>query len=419
MRIMDVQKFIGTQYKDNERRRVSQYTRFLEKHVDFVTYFSINKILSTTSIGNFAVDSYIGKDSPVRYNRINNFPLYGFPLFTDENSYGEDGAGLNMDDFGGQVTMLPEIIEPSEGDCFILNMYDENRFFIVTEVTQVALKGKSHYILSFTSGIPDYLPQLKKQVIDEYNAIFDNIGTEDRVVISNKDYKLKSMYENTYKFMYTYYIHKFFNKRNTLFQANINVGTLPISYTDIYCTKFMQDNRIIIMDKLLKECLVMDYNKIYDDNDYFDYMDTLYWAIENKDTRKLKKANYITIKKMVSPFSLSISQYDSDVYLSELYNFNNICDYDSENNYNSIEFNFTDIVDRINSDKFYISDNAVDRCISIIVRYLNDDKVIQPGYFSSIEFDTMTELEQYLLIPIILFIIRYNIYGLTHLNNII
>ena len=419
MRIMDVQKFIGTQYKDNERRRVSQYTRFLEKHVDFVTYFSINKILSTTSIGNFAVDSYIGKDSPVRYNRINNFPLYGFPLFTDENSYGEDGAGLNMDDFGGQVTMLPEIIEPSEGDCFILNIYDENRFFIVTEVTQVALKGKSHYILSFTSGIPDYLPQLKKQVIDEYNAIFDNIGTEDRVVISNKDYKLKSMYENTYKFMYTYYIHKFFNKRNTLFQANINVGTLPISYTDIYCTKFMQDNRIIIMDKLLKECLVMDYNKIYDDNDYFDYMDTLYWAIENKDTRKLKKANYITIKKMVSPFSLSISQYDSDVYLSELYNFNNICDYDSENNYNSIEFNFTDIVDRINSDKFYISDNAVDRCISIIVRYLNDDKVIQPGYFSSIEFDTMTELEQYLLIPIILFIIRYNIYGLTHLNNII
>ena len=419
MRIMDVQKFIGTQYKDNERRRALQYTRFLEKHVDFVTYFSINKILSTTSIGNFAVDSYIGKDSPVRYNRINNFPLYGFPLFTDENSYGEDGAGLNMDDFGGQVTMLPEIIEPSEGDCFILNMYDENRFFIVTEVTQVALKGKSHYILSFTSGIPDYLPQLKKQVIDEYNAIFDNIGTEDRVVISNKDYKLKSMYENTYKFMYTYYIHKFFNKRNTLFQANINVGTLPISYTDIYCTKFMQDNRIIIMDKLLKECLVMDYNKIYDDNDYFDYMDTLYWAIENKDTRKLKKANYITIKKMVSPFSLSISQYDSDVYLSELYNFNNICDYDSENNYNSIEFNFTDIVDRINSNKFYISDNAVDRCISIIVRYLNDDKVIQPGYFSSIEFDTMTELEQYLLIPIILFIIRYNIYGLTHLNNII
>ena len=173
------------------------------------------------------------------------------------------------------------------------------------------------------------------------------------------------------------------------------------------------------MDKLLKDCLVMDYNKIYDDNDYFDYMNTLYWAIENKDIRKLKKSNYITIKKMISPFSLSISQYDSDVYISELYNLNNIIDYDTQNNYNSIEFNFADIVDRINSNKFYISDNTVDKCISLIVRYLNDDKIILPGYFSSIEFDTMNELEQYLLIPIVLFIIRYNIYGLTHLNNII
>lgn len=419
MRIMDVQKFIGTQYKDNERRRVSQYTRFLEKHVDFVTYFSINKVLSTTSIGNFAVDSYIGKDSPVRYNKINNFPIYGFPLFTDENSYDEDNAGLNMDNFEGEITMLPEIIEPSEGDCFILDMYDKNRFFIITEVRQISLKGKSHYVLSFISGIPDYLPQLKNQVVDEYNAIFDNIGTEDRVVISNKDYKLKFIYEQIYKFLYDYYIHKFFNRRNTLFQVSVDIGTTPINYTDIYCTKFMQNNRIILMDKLLKDCLVMDYNKIYDDNDYFDYMNTLYWAIENKDIRKLKKSNYITIKKMISPFSLSISQYDSDVYISELYNLNNIIDYDTQNNYNSIEFNFADIVDRINSNKFYISDNTVDKCISLIVRYLNDDKIILPGYFSSIEFDTMNELEQYLLIPIVLFIIRYNIYGLTHLNNII
>ena len=419
MRIMDVQKFIGTQYKDNERRRISQYTRFLDKHVDFVTYFSINKVLSTTSIGNFAVDSYIGKDSPVRYNRINNFPIYGFPLFTDENSYGEDGAGLNMDNFEGQITMLPEIIEPSEGDCFILNMYDENRFFIVTEVAQVSLKGKSHYILSFISGIPDYLPQLKKQVVDEYNAIFDNIGTEDRVVISNKDYKLKFSYEKLYKFMYEYYINKFFNKRNTLFQVNITTNQISINYTDIYCTKFMEKNRIIILDKLLKKSLVMDYNKIYDNNDFFDYMNTLYWAIENRDTRRLIKTNYITIKKMVSPFSLSISQDDSDVYLSELYNFNNIYDYDSDNTYNSIEFDFSSIVDRINSNKFYISDNSIDKCISIIVRYLNDDKIIEPGYFSSIEFDTMDDLEQYLLVPIILFILRYNINGLTHLNNII
>lgn len=419
MRIMDVQKFIGTQYKDNERRRVSQYIRFIDKHVDFVTYFSINKILSTTSIGNMVVDTYIGPESPVRYNKINNLPIYGFPLFNTDNSYGEDEAGLNMDSFEGEIIMLPEIMEPSEGDCFIFDMYDTNRFFIVTEVRQVVLKGRSHYVLSFISGIPDYLPQLKKQVVDEYNAIFDNIGTEDRVIISNKDYEMKSMYESTYKFMYSYYLHKFFNKRNTLFQVNVNNGSIPIDFTDIFCTKFMTENRVVVMDKLLKECVVLDYNKLYDDNDYFEYMDTLYWAVENRDPRRVKGSSYISIKKMVSPFSLSIAQNKKDVYLSEIYNSNNINDYDSENPLNSIEFDFQNIVDRINTNGFYISDNPVDSCVSIIVRYLNDDKIINPGYFSSVEFEKMTELEQYLLIPIILFILRYNIYGLTRLNNII
>lgn len=418
MRIMDVQKFIGDQYRDNERRRISQYTRFLDKHVDFFTYFSINKVLSTTSIGNFAVDSYIGKDSPVRYNQINNFPLYGFPLFVDENSYGEDEVGLSMDNYNGEVIMLPEIIEPSEGDCFILNMYDTNRFFIVTEVRQISLKGKSHYALSFMAGIPDYLPQLRKQVVDVYNAIFDNIGTEDRVVISNKEYQLKSSYETVYKDLYSYYIHKFFDNRKTLFRININVGANPINYTDIFCTKFMEDNRIIVMDKLLKESLVLDYNKLYDNIDFFEYKDTIYWAIENRDVRRLKRTNFINIKKMVSPFSLSISQNNTDVYLSEIYSLKNAYEYNDESG-GCIEYDFGSIYERVDANSIYISDNDVDKCISIMVRYLNDDTVINPGYFSAINYDEMDELDQYLLIPIMLFIIRYNIYGLTRLNNII
>lgn len=418
MRIMDVQKFISDQYRDNQLRRISQYTRFLDKHVDFVTYFSINKVLSTSAIGNYSADSYIGKDSPVRYNKINNFPIYGFPLFTDENSYGEDGAGLNMDDFQGEIIMLPELIEPSEGDCFILDIYDTNRFFIVTEVRQVVLKAKSHYVLSFVAGIPDYLPQLKSQVVDEYNAIFDNIGTEDRVIISNKDYELMKNYESIYKNMYSYYIHKFFNKRNTLFQIVEYSNSQPFNYVDSYLMMFMYKNRIIIMDELLKECLVTDYNKIYNDEDFFKYKSTIYWAIENKNFHKLKDSNYISTKKLESPFTLSISQNNSDIYLTESYIFNNIYQHNCDNE-KIIKFNFKNIYDRIYSNSFYISDSMVDRCISIIVRYLNDDKIIYPGYFSSIEIDEMNEIEQYILIPLILYIIKYNINGLTRMNNII
>ena len=49
MRIMDVQEFKTDQYENYRERRTSQFIKFLDKDVDFVTYFQINKNISTTS----------------------------------------------------------------------------------------------------------------------------------------------------------------------------------------------------------------------------------------------------------------------------------------------------------------------------------------------------------------------------------
>ena len=119
MRIMDVQDFRTDQYENYRERRTSQFIKFLDKDVDFVTYFHINKNLSTTEIGNNNIDSFIGKDSPVRYNQINNLPVYGMPVFDTRNDYDTDNGGLNADSFSGEIILLPNIIEPCEGDCFV------------------------------------------------------------------------------------------------------------------------------------------------------------------------------------------------------------------------------------------------------------------------------------------------------------
>ena len=58
MRIMDVQEFRTDQYERYRERRTSQFIKFLDKDVDFVTYFHINKNLSTTEYGNNNIDSY-------------------------------------------------------------------------------------------------------------------------------------------------------------------------------------------------------------------------------------------------------------------------------------------------------------------------------------------------------------------------
>lgn len=410
MRIMDVQEFKTDQYNQYKERRTSQFIKFLDKNVDFVTYFHINKNLSTTEIGNYNIDSYIGADSPVRYNQINNLPVYGIPVIDTHNGYDNEQGGFTADDYSGELIMLPNIIEPSEGDCFIINVFDNRRYFQVTSVEQIVLKSKPHYVLQFHIGIPDYLPQLKKQVVEEYNAIFDNIGTHDKVVMSSKEYTLRMNYTDIYNDIMDYYLHTFFKQKITMFEMNILVNNKcgdVVKYTDKFLTKFMEKNRIIVMDKLTKSSLLLDYNALYDGDDYLEYKNTIYWAIENKDMHKIKECSYILLKELVSPFALLTGETDEKYYVSDY--FSKLEPADCMYN---IEYDNSELIRRYKAKDISTDDSAHSKIMSIMINYFRGT-MIMPGYFSDI-YDGLDSLEQYMYIPILLFIIRDQINGLSN-----
>ena len=52
LKILNVQEYRKDQYDSYRKRRTSQFIKFLDKNVDFVTYFSINKAESTYSLEN-------------------------------------------------------------------------------------------------------------------------------------------------------------------------------------------------------------------------------------------------------------------------------------------------------------------------------------------------------------------------------
>lgn len=412
MRIMDVQDFRTDQYENYRERRTSQFIKFLDKDVDFVTYFHINKNLSTTEIGNNNIDSFIGKDSPVRYNQINNLPVYGMPVFDTRNDYDTDNGGLNADSFSGEIILLPNIIEPCEGDCFVLDVFDKKRFFQVDMIEQVVLKSKPHYVLQFHAGIPDYLPQLKKQVVEEYNAIFDNIGTHDKVVMSTKEYTMRANYIDIYNDLMDYYLHTFFKPKITMFEMNVMTNTTcnkVVKYVDKFLTKFMEKNRIIVMDSLTKGCLMLDYNALYDGDDYLEYKNTLYWAIENKDLSKFKQTMYIVLKKLESPFALLTGVTDETYYVSDYLSALE----PAECVYN-IAYDTSEIIYRYKAKDTSTDDTIHSKVMAIITNYFRDS-MIMPGYFSNL-YGEMSTLEEYMYIPIILFIIREQINGLSNME---
>lgn len=415
MKILDVKELKKQQFDNFRKRRASQYMRFLDKSVDFVTYYSINAIESTYALENGNVDSYIGYDSPVKYSRISNLPVYGIQQIMDLNEFDDENSGLTNDSYEGDMILLPEILEPKEGDAFILNIYDENRLFVVNEVKQPILKAKPHYLLSFHIVPPEYLDKINKQVTEDFFAIFDNIGTQDKVIISSADYDMKENYIAIYKNFSEYYKNAFFKRKLSVFETLLPERTentnRDIHYIDKFLQKFMTDERIIVMDKLLNDNLLLDYNNIFDSDDYIYYKKSLPWAIANRDISNMDdNKNYIYLDKINSPFALFHSYNDDWYFTSERY--------DSVKYGNAVYFNFDEIIKRyMDKDVSISSEDPYTRVLSIITNHLHGNR-IAPGYFSGI-IGSMTTIQEYELIPIILFIIRSQIDMLTNLNIIL
>lgn len=410
MRILDVQKHISDQYEKYRVRRTSQFLRFLDKNVDFVTYYNINKRLSTGELGTHSIDSYIGTDSPIRYNKISNLPVYGIANINEMNEFDVDSGGFNGDGYTGDLIMLPNILEPLEGDCFVIDYFNKNIFFIVDEVTQIVLKAEPHYQVRFHIGIPEYIYQLEKQTVEHYYAIFDNIGTQDRVIVSDKNYSLASEYMTIYKEIHDYYISKFFNKRETLFMIkNRSYGCLKEDedFVDRYLIKFMIDNRIIIFDQLLKSTLTIDNNSIFNaDYIFLEYRKSLYHAIEIKSVQNLINAKYLSIIHVDSPFSLRRGRKDELLTVSSEFS-----EEKPDINKWKVELDYPDILDRVNRRDIHVSDDVYDHVISTIVKYMHNT-IIAPGYFRNFIDTIDNDIDEYMYLPIILYIIREQYNGI-------
>ena len=76
-RFIDKAEFINQNVNLAENRITSQYSTFLEQKPTFTTFYHVNTRRSTTDKGLKDIEGLIDTRSPIRYNKIYNFPLYG------------------------------------------------------------------------------------------------------------------------------------------------------------------------------------------------------------------------------------------------------------------------------------------------------------------------------------------------------
>ena len=214
-RIISEQKNINDNLFEYESRLQSPYNRYIDKYPTYVTYYHISNDETTVDEGWKDSEGILDENSSLRFNKIDDFPLYGISQIV--LSINDDDQGLDSS-YEGEAVFLPHTIKPYQNDFFVVNHLKRHDVYIF-RITSIEFDNihpdnfyKANFILEATD--PALLDQLEKQVTNKFSCINENIGT-DKVCIMETDRYIRikevmEMYQNIAKtYMSIFYNEKY------------------------------------------------------------------------------------------------------------------------------------------------------------------------------------------------------------------
>lgn len=377
----------------------SQYSRFLDRTPTYVTYYNINPIESTVDLGFSNVEKILGSNSPIRFNEVKNFPIYGMEAIQLNIDDGEEGLNTSYD---GELIILPDTIKPYPDDFFIIEHKGFEFLFRVTNVEYDTIKSNNFYKIGFTVKYTDEeeSKKIKKQISTQYTCVVDNIGTEDKCIIEDSELELINTLLRLYSEISERYLLYFYSKK---YNSIVFKGKEGLLY-DRYVNMFIQKNSILY-DKDTHKCIYLSNE---DDTDSFalEYDSSIYKAFELKRTKRIRHEMFNTrrIENLYSVFyyyhleNMKSVRFDRGIW-----------------EYLDVEF--------INAVKNNINENnKFSEMESIIIKYMHDGvSSVHNIDFNELEDDSFFEPDwrSFIKIPLLLFSMKkfYKIFVKKQLVN--
>lgn len=98
----------------------------------------------------------------------------------------------------GSAKILPNTIKPNKGDFFIMNTYNKDNLYKITDVTKSTLEDDSAYEINYylvEENSIEEIAKIKSLVIEKYTFIYAHVGTSFRTIFKDEEYvSLKNMY---------------------------------------------------------------------------------------------------------------------------------------------------------------------------------------------------------------------------------
>lgn len=325
--ILKREEQLFTEMIDDRNVRISRdYTKFFKGKPTFVTYYQQNKDSTRektleTEVGIF------GPDSPIKFNRIETFPLYSLEGLEsiDENSteFGPDIIN------SGSAIVIPGLVIPIELDHFTISHEKNKYLYRINKVSRDSKRNLGFYKIEFEL-IHNSPEEAETQVTKEFITDYDNIGTEYRAIVETSDRTLVNTIDNIYFNIMQYVKRYCYNVACNIFIGEFNPPSSEniINVYDPLLHKFYADTELFmpINKKYILNAILIsevDLTKaIYKTLVDKQYKNSIYWAMENKEVKNyvLHKIGFINNPNpsnelnFVKGISYSITNYEGDSY---------------------------------------------------------------------------------------------------------
>lgn len=415
------------------------YSRYLEGSPVYITYYQLNTEKSRQDSDLENVHSLFGPNSPNKYNRIYDVPVYGLNDLSLDNIY-SDGVKTEV---SGEFIMLPETLRMYPGDFFIIeDTYEgediSNELFRIEDVQFDKVTAKKYLKASFKLYSHNS-EELEESVIQDNVLVMGNIGGEPTMVVTKEaavvaeeaklyldsfiDEYIRMFYDDGLD-MFVYRDIEDVINWNPVLQNFLNKHKLLTKYnkeilTEIYIDSIddvrypFYDNRMYaqsIYNRIVRERKPMDYDdmKVFIHDYRLKENKNLPFMFGSSEANLLIPAVYRPRKNTIDPASYDSPEEYLEDYLMFVAKSSKLLDYFENETFLDMSINSRNI-GTFSIPEMY-DDGEVEEeefiFLDIINRYMDRNievseiiELLEPLYFS-------VSLFNYHLMPLIIYIIK-------------
>lgn len=374
---------------DSRKAKIDNpYNIFINKSQMIVDYYNQSRIQSTLDEGTKEVWEYFGKDSPIKYNLIQDAIVYGAETFSVD--WAPSDFGLSTGELAGEFIILPNTWQPYPNDYLVIKHIDQVMIFKVTNVTIDTLENGANFYKINYSYERDDIDNLNAQVAAKYRMILDNVGTEFKSVIKEDIYFTAENLDSLIIALQNYYIAVFFKEHLQTFVYSQD----DRFFYDSYLIEFLKRN--YILENLGGGFVAIQHELPLMPTFALEYGHSVFRSIELQDKSKIVN-NSVSARLIENP--------------------NTIFYYRSRDYYN-IEYRrvpYALAIDILDGELLAaIRDNkphytGKDKFKNMIVRFYNDADYTEDEFKSIEDIDILDNKDSFYLIPMLIYIMTHSL----------